>query len=141
MKIFRRILGIFVMIAGILGLLLSVAGLVMVWRIKPTVAVYANNTLDTLNTSVTTSQDVMAITGQALGATIDSVDALSTMLGTTAATVEDTQPVLDQIDVIMRDTLPTTLQSTSDSLYTAQQAAEVLGKYYPVFRGFSVLAG
>lgn len=141
MKIFRRILGIFVMIAGILGLLLSVAGLVMVWRIKPTVAVYVNTTIDTLNSSVTTSQDVMAITGQALGATIDSVDALSVMLGTTAATVEDTQPVLDQIDAIMRDTLPTTLQATSDSLYTAQQAAQVLESTIQSLEAFRFLLG
>jgi hypothetical protein len=105
------------------------------------VAIYVNTTIDTLNTSVTTSQDVMAITGQALGATIDSVDALSTMLGTTAATVDDTQPVLDQIDFIMSDTLPTTLQATSDSLYTAQQAAQVLESTIQSLEAFRFLLG
>ena len=126
MNIMRRILGVLVMIAGILGLVLSLTGLVMVWVAKPTVAVYANTTIDTLNESVITSQSVMEITGQALGATIDSVDALSTMLSTTAATVEDTQPVLDEIDKIMAVTLPSTLEATTDSLYTAQEAAQVL---------------
>jgi hypothetical protein len=126
MKPLRRILGIFVMIAGILGLVLSLAGLAGVWVAKPTVAVYASATIDTLNVSVTTSQDVMKITGEALGATIDSVDALSTMLGTTAATVEDTKPVLEQINTIMSDTLPSSLGAATDSLKTAQQAAEVL---------------
>jgi hypothetical protein len=126
MNIMRRILGVLVMIAGILGLVLSLTGLVMVWVAKPTVAVYANTTIDTLNESVITSQSVMEITGQALGATIDSVDALSTMLSTTAATVEDTKPVLDEIDKIMAVTLPSTLEATTDSLYTAQEAAQVL---------------
>jgi len=68
----------------------------------------------------------MEITGQALGATIDSVDALSIMLRTTAVTVEDTQPVLDEIDTIMAVTLPSTLEATTVSLYTAQDAAKVL---------------
>ena len=77
MKIIRRILGIFVMIAGILGLLLSVAGLVVVWLAKPTVTSYADTTINTLNQSVTTSQNVMEVTGQALGATVTSLDALS----------------------------------------------------------------
>lgn len=122
----RRILGVLVMIAGILGLVLSLAGLVMVWVARPTVAVYANTTIDTLNENVIASQSVMEITVQALGATIDSVDALSAMLSTTAATVEDTKPVLDEFDVIMAVTLPSALEATTDSLYTAQEAARVL---------------
>src|SRR4030043_1866320 len=126
MKIIRRILGVFVMIAGILGLGLSVAGLVVVWVAKPTVTAYANTTIDTLSESVTTSQNVMQITGQALGATVDSLDALSTMLSTTAATVDDTTPVLNQINVIMSDTLPSTIEAATSSLNTAQEAAKVL---------------
>jgi uncharacterized protein YukE len=126
MNILRRILGVLVMLAGILGLVLSLAGLIMVWVAKPTVAVYASTTIDTLNESVVTSQNVMEITRQALGATIDSVDALSAMLSTTAATVEDTKPVLDEFDIIMATTLPSTLEATTDSLYTAQAAARVL---------------
>ncbi|MFC2037754.1 hypothetical protein ACFLYD_07310 [Chloroflexota bacterium] len=126
MNVVRRILGVLVMLAGLLGLVLSLAGLVTVWVAKPTVAVYASTTIDTLNESVVTSQNVMEITSQALGATIDSVDALSAMLGTTAATVEDTKPVLDNVDTIMAVTLPSTLEATTDSLYTAQEAARVL---------------
>jgi len=126
MSLIRRILGILVMLAGILGLLLSLAGLAAVWVAKPTAVVYARSTIDTLNKSITTSQNVMEVTRQALGATIDSVDALSAMLGTTAATVEDTQPVLDQVETIMSTTLPATLKAATDSLYTAQEAARVL---------------
>ena len=126
MKVIRRILGVFVMLAGILGLVLSLAGLVMVWVAKPTVAGYAGTTIDTLNESVVTSQRVVDVTGQALGGTIDSVDALSAMLGTTAATVEDTKPILDEFDIIMATTLPSTLKAATDSLYTAQEAATVL---------------
>ncbi|OGN89887.1 MAG: hypothetical protein A2Y88_02680 [Chloroflexi bacterium RBG_13_48_10] len=126
MKVLRRILGVFVMIAGILGLVLSLAGLVGVWVAKPTVTTYANTTIDMLNESVTTSQNVMEVTGQALGATVVSLDALSNMLNTTASTVDDTTPVLTEINNIMSDTLPSTLKATTTSLYTAQEAAQVL---------------
>jgi hypothetical protein len=114
------------MIAGILGLLLSIAGLVVVWVAKPTVTAYAITTIDTLNQSVITSQNVMGITGKALGATVDSLDALSTMLSTTATTVDDTTPVLNEITTIMSDTLPSTLEAATASLSTAQEAAQVL---------------
>ena len=126
MKVLRRVLGVLVMLAGLLGLVLSLAGVVVVWVAKPVVTDYARSTIDTLNASVATSQSVMEVTGQALGATIDSVDALSDMLTTTAATVEDTKPVFDKIDTVMSTTLPSTLQAATDSLYTAQEAARVL---------------
>ncbi|MCJ7624199.1 MAG: hypothetical protein MUO76_11900, partial [Anaerolineaceae bacterium] len=41
-------------------------------------------------------------------------------------TVEDTKPVLEGIDLIMTITLPSTLEATSESLYTAQEAAQVM---------------
>ena len=126
MKAMRRILGALVMLAGTLGLVLSVAGLVMVWVAKPTVAAYAGTTIDTLEETVVTSKTVMETTGQALGATVESVDALATMLQTTAATVEDTKPVLDEFDIMASTTLPSTLEATADSLYTARDAARVL---------------
>jgi len=126
MNVLRRILGVLVMLAGLLGLVLSLAGLVGVWVVKPTIAISAGTTIETLSESVVTSQNVIEVTGEALGATIDSVDALSAMLGTTAVTVEDTKPVLDEFSIIMSTTLPSTLEATTDSLYTAQEAARVL---------------
>lgn len=126
MSFLRRLLGILVMIAGILGLVISVAGLVGVWMVKPTMESYASSTITTLDSSIGTSKQVMKITGEALGATVASVDALSAMLSTTATSVEDTQPVINQVNTIMGETLPASLSSATDSLKTAQEAAVVL---------------
>ncbi len=139
MSIIRRVLGILVMIAGILGLVISLAGLVMTWVAKPTVEAYSNSTFATLNTSVTTSQDAMVVADEAMTAAIDGVDALSNMLGTSAASLEDTLPVINQLNVIMTDTLPSTLQSTTDSLVTAQQAAVVLDSAIKSLENFRVV--
>jgi len=126
MKGLRRVLGILVMIAGILGLVLSIAGLVGIWMVKPTIAGYTDSTILTLNTSISTSQSAMQITGQTLDAAVTSVDALSEMLANTAVSVEDTQPVITQLNQVIGETLPVTLQSATDSLVTASQAAGVL---------------
>ena len=83
------------MLAGVLGLILSIAGLVGVWMVKPAIATYLDSTIVTLRSSIDTSQSVMQVTSKALGATVDSVDALSVMLGATATSVSDAQPVLD----------------------------------------------
>ncbi len=126
MNSLRRILGILVMIAGILGLLLSLAGLAGIWLLKPTIANAATTTIAALNSSIDTSQQAMTIAVQALGASVDSIDALSSMLASTATSVEDTKPMLNQVNGILSETLPTTMKSATDSLKTAQQAAEVL---------------
>lgn len=126
MNALRRILGILVMIAGILGLVLSIAGLVGLWMAKPTVVNSLTTTIGTLNTTIDTSQQAMEVTKQALGATVDSVDALSTMLASTALSIQDTAPVIQEANLLMGENLPATLNSATDSLRSAQQAAVVL---------------
>lgn len=126
MKGLRRLLGVLVMVAGVLGLALSLAGLASIWALKPSITRSIEATITTLNGSINTSQQVMEITGQALGATVVSVDALSAMLGTTARTVEDTKPVMTQINLVMSDTLPASMEGAAASMKTAQEAAEVL---------------
>lgn len=126
MQSLRRLLGVFVMIAGVLGLALSLIGLVGTWVIKPSVTGYVNATIVTLDTSIKTSQKAMQVTAQALGGTVASVEALSSMLSTTAQSVEDSKPVLEQVISMLGETMPATLESATASLKTAQQAADVL---------------
>jgi chromosome segregation ATPase len=130
------------MIAGILGLVLSLTGLVGVWVVKPTAVEYANTTIVALNQSVNTSLEAMQVTDQALGATIESIDALSAMLAATATTVEDIEPVLNQVNIFMGEKLPNTIESATTSLESAQQAAVVLDSAIQSLEAFqSVLSG
>lgn len=126
MKILRRLLGVFVMIAGILGLLLSLAGLVGLWVVRPRLVNSANSTISILINSIDGSQRAMDVTSQALGATVDSVDGLSNLLGATAASVQDSQPVITQLNEMLGKQLPSTFQATTDSLSAAQEAAKSL---------------
>lgn len=142
MNILRRFLGVLVMIAGVLGLILSLTGLIGVWLVKPTMSAYIDSTITTLNSSINTSQQAMEITQQALVATVDSVDALSVMLSATAASVEDTLPLIDQLNTFLADNLPTTMESASTSLRAAQQGAQVLDSAIQSLENFrSVLSG
>jgi len=141
MNLLRRLLGVLVMIAGILGLILSVAGLVGLWMVKPAVLDYASTTIDTLNSSIVTSQEVMGVTKKALGATVDSVDALSVMLSSTAASVEDTVPAVEKANVMLGVNLPATFESATASLQSAQQAAVVLDSTIRSLEAFQMAMG
>ena len=126
MVFLRKLLGILVIIAGILGLVLSLVGLVGVWASRPTIASFVDTTIQTLDSSITISQDTMKITAEALGATVDSVDALSVMLAATAMSIEDSQPVLSNLNEFMGVQLPATMEAASNSLLAAQRGADVL---------------
>lgn len=141
MTILRRILGLFVMIAGIIGLLLSLAGLVGLWMIKPAVTASINSTVNILLSSVDTSQKALVITNQALGASVDSVETLSKMLNTTSATIKDTEPVITQVNDIMGETLPSTFEAVSDSLTAAEEAAQSLEGAIKSFDSFRAVLG
>lgn len=141
MSILRRLLGILVMLAGMIGLVLAVAGLVGVWRAKPAVVDYATSTLDTLQGSITTSQEVMVVTEDALGATVGSLEALSVMLTSTAASVDDTAPALDRVNVMMSTNLPAILEAANESLRAAQQAAVVLDSTVRSLEAFQLAMG
>ena len=126
MNILRRLLGVFVMIAGIIGLVLSLAGLVGLWIVRPELSTSISTTISTLITSIDASQKAVVVTGQALEGAVNSVDALSEMLGATAASIKDTQPVITQVNGVMGETLPATFEAANDSLVAAGEAAESL---------------
>jgi acyl carrier protein phosphodiesterase len=124
------------MIAGIIGLLLSLTGLVGLILVRPRVVVAINTTIDTLYTSVDSSQKAMVITGKTLSATVDSVDALSNILNTTATTIKDSQGMLTQINNVTGIKLPATLDAATNSLKGAQAAATSLEDAIKSFESF-----
>ncbi len=63
------------------------------------------------------------------------------MLDATALTVEDTQPVITQLNTVMGETLPNTFKSATDSLEAAQQAAVSLEGAIQSFETFKAILG
>jgi uncharacterized phage infection (PIP) family protein YhgE len=122
----RRFLGVLVMIAGIVGLVLSLTGLIGLFVLRPRLAATARSTLSTFSSAVNSSQQAVEITSTALDGAIESVNALSSTLTITADSVQETQPVISQVNTMMGIDLPATLQAATDSLTTAGEAATSL---------------
>lgn len=141
MKFLRKTLGVFVMIAGIIGLILSLSGLIGIWVAKPVLTTSINSIVDTLITSVNTSQKTLDITYDALGATVKSVDALSSMLDSTVLTVEDTQPAINKVNFMMAEQLPDTIDTATDSLKAAESAADSLESAIKSFEVLQTILG
>ena len=79
MAVLRRILGVVVMGAGVIGLLLSLGGLVGLVVARPALVSTVTGTVNALTANVEISQKTLEITGGALDATNASVDSLAEM--------------------------------------------------------------
>lgn len=141
MNVIRRFLGIFVMFAGVIGLILSLAGLVGLWVARPIMISTFTSTLNTLESSLSTSQETLDITGAALDATISSVNNLASMLDSTATTIKDTQPAINKTNLLMSETLPDSINNAVDSLKAAKSAATSLESAIKQFEMFQTMLG
>ena len=137
MKNLRKPLGIFVMIAGMIGLLLSLTGLVGILMVRPGIQEASKTTLDTVYTSIDSSQQVIRVTGETLSATYDTVETLSSMLATTAQSLDDTQLILDQVNHVTGKQLPEALEAAHTSLKAAEQSAKSLDTAIKSFETFT----
>lgn len=141
MSVLRKVLGVFVMIAGLIGLVISIAGLAGLWMVRPGLTTSINTMIVTLTDTLDTSLTAMDVTNEALGGAVKSIDALSEMLANTADSVSKTQPVIDEVNGMMGEKLPATFEAANDSLKAAEDAATSMEGAIKSFDTFRTVMG
>jgi chromosome segregation ATPase len=126
MTVVRRITGLLLMIAAVIGLVFSILALATIWRVEPTLITNLQNVVTLLNQTMQTTSDGLSITKDALTASVNTVANLQTSLETTATTLESTDPLLTEVVDMMQKQLPDTIRATQQSLTTAQSSAQVI---------------
>jgi peptidoglycan hydrolase CwlO-like protein len=126
MSFIRKIIGLFLIVAAVGGLIFSIAGLVLVWRVESQVTAGMQNFVDVLSQTLQTTSQGLTITQQALKSSVDTVSSLQTTVQTTAKTIKSSGPMVDEISKLMTKDLPNTVKSTEASLRTAQESAKVI---------------
>ena len=113
MSIFRRIIGLLMIIVAILGLVIAGAGAFFANRAIDATVAGLNSVVDTLGTTVDTStaslRNVQATLTE-VGATLDTVSVTASNASTTLI---DTQPLLEQVTTLTTDTLPASLDAVN----------------------------
>lgn len=125
-RITFSILGILLIIAAIAGILISVVGIIGLWRIEKNAKVSLVNTLDLLGTTVQATHDGLEIASQSLDQADDSLTAVTDMLEATGRSVQDMVPFMDSLKQMTTDDLPGALSSTKTAFQSAQASAGVI---------------
>jgi uncharacterized phage infection (PIP) family protein YhgE len=122
----RRILGIILLSAAILGWLISLSGLAVVWIARPKVTKAVVSQVEMLKLTLEVTTKGLAISQDSLGAIVSSLETLQGTVQKTAAIVEGTTPFIESLAAITEDNLPKSVAGLRSSLETAQEGAQVI---------------
>lgn len=127
MKTFiKKITGLILGLAGLVGIIFSIAALVMLWTYRPAVNSFASENISVLQQTLDTTQSGLVLADSSLDSTITSITTLETTIAATAKSIDDTAPLVDTFVVLAADDLPAAVSSAQLSLLAAQDSAEII---------------
>jgi len=121
---FARIAGTTLIIAAILGVILSAAGMILI-------GVYSARLNANLTEALGGVSDTLGITSEGLDLSMSvlteastALDALVLTMEAVDASLEASKPTMDELSTLLGTDLPETIKSTQDSLASAQTSAK-----------------
>lgn len=121
-----RMLGIILIGTGILGIVLSLAGLLAVAVVGSTAEAALLRELATLDRTLVITSEGLAVTEATLGEAQTLVKGISLAVGQATTAITTTQPTLTALESLTGSSLPETIDNTRLALDSAQETARVV---------------
>jgi DNA repair ATPase RecN len=122
----RKLTGTLLIVAAVIGMLLCLAGLVLLWLYRPAITASFTANVALARSALETTAAGLAIADQSLQSSIDSTAALQATVQTTADTIEASTPLVDTMTTLTSKDLPDTYISTQAALLAAQESAKII---------------
>lgn len=123
-----RWIGVTLIVAGSLGLLLSLSGLIFVTIAGSAAEGALSRELDIFDQALTTTSDGLAIADSTLANSRNTLAALSATLDQATTAITETQPMLASLEELTGEGLPATIGSTRQALASAQATAQIVDR-------------
>ena len=136
---FRKIIGISLIIAAIIGLILSIGGIIGVWIAKDPLATGLANTLNMLQTTLQATSSGLKVAENALTMAVSDVTNMENTIQTASKTVGDTVPLIDSFSVLIADKLPGAISAVQTALTSAQTSANAIEGTLKILTAFPLL--
>lgn len=134
----RRIFGVILILVGIAGVVLSVAGIVLGRRAVDSLGASATASLTTLGDSLDTVQESLLLakaTARDASASLDSVSATAV---TVSDSLRETRPLLREINTVVTDEAPRSLETLSATIPDLVQVAGAIDDTLTTLNNFRV---
>jgi chromosome segregation ATPase len=128
MSVIRKLIGVLLILAAVLGLVFSIAAISFAWRVEQPLIENLQSTVDLLNQTMATTAEGLIITDSALKNSVDTISSLQSVVQTSATTIKTSEPMVDNISSLMENELPSTIRATEASLRSAAQSAQVIDR-------------
>ena len=139
----RRILaltiGVALILAGILGLVLSIGGLVLLPQLERHAAQVAEVQIDVLDRALLATMDGLVTAETSLGQAAEALDALEGMMADVGQAIDDTVPVIDIAAELLSGQLPSTIETTQEALTSVAASARLVDDMLNVISGIPLL--
>ena len=134
-----RYFGLFLIILSGLGIIFSFSGIITIWIIKPIV----NNELlelqDSINDTLGTTLDGLAIIDTAINNSITNLDIVENSLRDLSITIDSVSYSLDSSASLVGDDLRLTINETQVALISASSSAEFIDKSLNFLAGIPLI--
>jgi methyl-accepting chemotaxis protein len=123
---FSRFFGMILIVTAVMGLVLSIVGLIAIWKFNQDLTSIVSDTIDTIDTILETTTQGLIVTEESLDNAISNMVSLNQTLLSTGEAINSTSPLITTFATVTTEELPNTLYATQTSLTTAQESARLI---------------
>lgn len=135
---FRKVIGVLLLVIGLLGLAFSVVGVIMGQQAVDEIGTVLDNALDRTQDSLDTAADTLVLTKT----TFDQVNSGLSTVGETAdsvaQTLQDTKPMLDRVADVAAGDIPDGLEAIQEAIPGVAEAAGTIDDTLRTLSAFEV---
>jgi methyl-accepting chemotaxis protein len=125
-RLFTRIAGLALIVAGLAGLLLAVAGLFVLVQVEKNILSAAQEQVQMLDHALSATMEGLDVAETSLLQAVATVKTLERTVGGVGDTVGSSVPAVDSISTLVGVQLPTTIESTQETLTSAAASAKTV---------------
>ena len=135
---FRRILGLLMLLIGIGGIGIAIVGAQMGHQLVDRVGTNFEQTLTLTSDSLDTVSETLVLAKSSIADINTVVTTTGTTANNLATTVEDTRPLLEQISTVATDQVPDSLETVQDAFPSLEQVAGVIDRTLVTLNSFRI---
>ena len=135
---FRRILGLLMLLIGIGGIGIAILGAQTGHQLVDRVGTNFEQTLTLTSDSLDTVSETLVLAKSSIADINTVVTTTGTTANNLATTVEDTRPLLEQISTVATDQVPDSLETVQDAFPSLEQVAGVIDRTLVTLNSFRI---
>ncbi|MCA9918616.1 MAG: hypothetical protein KC445_11730 [Anaerolineales bacterium] len=135
---FRRISGFVLLVIGLVGVLLSIGGIVYSGRAVDSVVSVLDDTLGLTGDSLATVEDTLDLARGTINDVNASLVTVEETADSLAKTIADTQPLLDEVAQIAGEDAPNSIESVQDAIPAVAEVAGVIDSTLLTLNDFKI---